>query len=191
MKIGCDLDGVLADFVTSFSHLFMEMFPHVKLPVGQPDYPPCWDFPQFYGGTAGEQHAALVASRMSIDFWAKLPPLENAWDDIWELSKLAGKGHEVYFITDRKGVDVKGQTERWLRRFGYVIPTVLISANKHAVYSGLNLDVMIDDKPENLRGAAVPGLFLFNNPWNRSCEDFTRVYSVRNALSKAGGLDGE
>ena len=66
--------------------------------------------------------------------------------------------HEVYYITDRIGIDVKRQTKMWLIEHlnylgrAHTEPTVLITkGSKGPIVRGLALDAYIDDKFENVR----------------------------------------
>lgn len=146
MRIGIDIDGVLADFVTGFNALAKKEY-NVDLPNPAPE----WDWAKA-GGLTSAQRNRLWELIKSTPFFGTLPPKAGAPDALDRLNDLAGNGHDVYFITTRPGVTAKMWSELWLTGHGCNIPTVLLAVNeegKGSIAKGLGLDVFVDDKPEN------------------------------------------
>jgi hypothetical protein len=60
---------------------------------------------------------------------------------------------EVMFLTSRPstaGDIVQVQSQRWLRRLGFELPSVfVVSTSRGRIASALELDVVVDDRPEN------------------------------------------
>lgn len=176
MRIGCDIDGVLADFNTAF-------IDRVIAVTGRDLFPPrpfditTWNYPQAYGYTADEVSAVWETINADRFFWRNLPRYESTFADLDYLAKqMLWFGSDVYFITARPGPTAKEQTEHWLRTHwpSLVVPslTVLISSEKALCAVALNLDVYIDDRRENVQSVAVARgsktrTFVMDRPWNR------------------------
>lgn len=184
MNIGMDMDGVLADFYHGFSALF----PQLSLP----ELPTVWDWPEEFGATDEEVAAAWATVRGSTNFWEDLAILPDGQELLDALNQVRQHGHEVYFLTQRFGPDVKGQTWRWLKRHGYTNPTVLIApGSKAALAEGLDLQILVDDKPGNLENLPETTRgYLVDYPHNHSWEMPPNVQRVGTGLDalKVEGL---
>jgi uncharacterized HAD superfamily protein len=195
MRIGIDLDGVLADFNTPFIAL-VEKHTGIKLPAPSATYPDVWDF-HIAGGVTKAQASAMWEDIKTSYFWAKQQPVPGALEALKLVNALAQEPYfwNVYFITSRHGERAKWMAEAWLCMAGIDNPTVLIAHQKGGVVGGLELDAFIDDKPENIRDAyngTADGnihLFLVDAPYNRRAHaaclatiPFARVKSVLEAV---------
>ena len=196
MRIGIDIDGCLADFNSGFRDLIIAETGR-EIPEVSDTFPHCWNWPAAVGVTP-EENARLwsIVRDGNSYFWSRLSALPGAANTLQYLTARAYAGDEVYFITSRPGQCAKRQTESWLIRNGYNIepPTVLISDRKGFTARGLELDVFIDDKPENCLDVCDESrarVFLVDAPWNRrAClapYDVPRVDSVMEAVLLAGG----
>ena len=173
LRIGFDMDGVLADFASAFREHEVRLF-------GQP--------PATAGGTGGRErrqrtgdpekeeerqagsHASARADAQArlesrrredavweaiesvSDFWMTLRPLdERAVRRIHEL--MLRHRWEVFFITQRpftEGETVQRQTQRWLVAQGFDLPTVIVlRGSRGAAAAALGLDYHVDDRPQN------------------------------------------
>lgn len=191
MRIGVDLDGVLVNFGVGLIEALHRVGCTVEFPTENPTFPAVWEWPQFYGATDQQVHDAWGLITAHYAFWARLPGLPNALDDLAVLQRFLQDGHEVYFITSRPGVYTQFQSQSWLAARGILCPTVLIADSPQAkglLARGLNLHAVIDDRPANLD--AMPGsvqLFLFKAPYNAEWYEANpgkawRVTSVREML---------
>lgn len=218
MKLGIDIDGVLANFTDSYAALLTERT-GIQFPKNSAEWPTVW----YWDRAAGVQKAdeSAVWNRIKNgDFWRHLRALPEASETLSTLSESAYRnGNEVYFITTRPGQHAKRLTENWLIANGYEgSPTVLIAENEAAkglAAKALALDVFIDDKPENceqvVKATAVeeivgPGyaamrtgkvsypthVYLLDAPYNRDAviSGVARTYSVLEAVNHElfGGL---
>lgn len=186
LRVGLDIDGVLADFNTSFRKVIHDLHPDKQL-IPEKDFCPVWNYPQHYGYTSKEVNKAWDVIK-STNFWLDLAPYENL-DAVWDkLKSFDHDGHDLYFVTSRVGHIVKKQTERWLERHLYFHPTVLISERKGDIASGLSLDYYLDDKPENYdhvkRDSPSTANYLITRQWNIDQKGYYRVNTVLEFLEK-------
>lgn len=177
MRIGIDIDGVLADFNSAFIPLIIDVTGKDLFPPRPFDIP-TWHYPQHFGYTDAEMDfkkgPVWSAIRNNPEFWYTLPAYDGAQEF---LRKLDIGYHDIYFITSRTGVNVKMQTEAWLEynNFGlhtpnFGFPTVLISDYKGAAAKALNLDLYIDDRTSNAldvnHESPTTKVIIMNRPWN-------------------------
>jgi 5'(3')-deoxyribonucleotidase len=170
VKIGVDIDGVLADFNSAFIDLVREVT-GVSLPPVSDSYPDTWAYHRA-GGVDEAGDNMLWSTIVGGQFFRMLRPLPFAVTALHRLSKREMSGDHVYYISTRPGPFSKAQSEDWLRDLLSYRPTVIISSHKGAIAEGLELDVMIDDKPENLEAVndryACCQTVLVDAPYNRS-----------------------
>jgi uncharacterized HAD superfamily protein len=147
-RLGVDVDGILANFFTGYENLIVSISGEDRFPADT--LPPVWNWPQHYGYSEEVVAEAWRQIKASEDFWLCLPAF--AQTDRF-LEKLVSSDHEVYFITDRPGKDPQWQTAKWIENGGLFLPSVIVTggAPKSAIANALRLDVMIDDKPENIQ----------------------------------------
>ena len=173
MRVGVDIDGVLADFNTRFIEEVIattgkDLFPPRPFDI------PTWDYPQHYGYTREEVHAVWERLKANRAFWMTLPPYLGAMNLIEWLRETSQQGHfDLYFITSRPGEMAKYQTEVWLAVHGGDItwtPTVLISSEKGKCADALRLTHYLDDKWENchdVEAHTTATVFMLDQPWNQ------------------------
>jgi 5'(3')-deoxyribonucleotidase len=170
MRIGIDVDGVLADFNKMFIKRTIAVTGRDLFPPWPFDIP-CWDYPEHYGYSADETSAIWKDIEHDATFWYSLDEYPGAFASVLELDRLDALGHDVYFVTSRPGIKAKKQTERWLISRGIRNPTVLISGAKGVIADVLDLEYYIDDRDKNVldvaaRRGAKTRTYLMNRPWN-------------------------
>ncbi len=185
MKIGFDVDGVLADFNRSFIERVIAVTGKDLFPLRPFDIP-TWDYPQHYGYTDAECSAVWENIKADATFWYQLFP----YDGVPEfLSKLHSGNHDIYFITSRPGIQAKAQTENWIEfhNFGlkteaFSYPTVLISSDKGRCAVALKLDLYIDDRTENCldvnHSSPATKVVMLARPWNTAQQGILRVETL-------------
>jgi 5'(3')-deoxyribonucleotidase len=192
MRIGIDVDGVLANFTKGYAKVIRELSGRDLLTDEMIARPPSWYWDRDAGYTKAEENAAWDFINDSPNFWSDLSPFPDA---IKAISKL-GFEHDVYFITTRTGQQPKHQTEEFLVDQIPYLPTVLISPNKGPVALGLGLDLFIDDRDKNIIEVAQASpktmCCVLDYPYNQDLPDLPnihRVYSVLQALQETGAVE--
>lgn len=144
LRLGFDIDGVLADFRSAFRDAALRI---VRGEVD--DFDPV-DTPE------SESPLAPDDVRRVWDYIAKTP---NWWMEIdaYEPEQIArlysltrAGGWEVFFMTKRPpsaGDSVQFQTQWWIERFGFYLPSVLtVPGSRGDVANALRLDLLVDDQ---------------------------------------------
>ena len=187
MKIGIDCDGVLANF----NHAFVELTVRV---LGKDLYPGpagtfdifTWNYPEFFGYTSSDVTKIWDHIKSDPDFWLNIPAYKNTKQAMKMLANLQQSNNDIYFITNRMGVNAKRQTEKWLDRFDMQPTTVLLSKEKGLCATALALDAYIDDKWENCVDVAMQNdtikVFCMDQPWNHTKVSDLKIIRVSSIL---------
>lgn len=182
------MDGVLADFDTSYQKLLCE-FSQKTLPEGFKATE--WNWESAAGFSKGELDRTWEEIK-STPFWFKLkeypetrPFLEFLYQEL---------SIDSYFITSRVGKAVHAQTRNWLYARGFPSATVLISSEKGLCCKALKLDFYLDDRRKNVIRCAEQSpetrTFLLDRPWNQGAipqrvERITSLYGYMEAIHAA------
>lgn len=192
MRIGIDIDGVLANFNAAYRMKLISVTGRDLIPEGEE--PPCWEYATHYGYTKDEDSRTWKDILADPWFWQFLAPLPGAlsfldWVDTESRYGPVSGLIVPYFITTRPGVDTKGQSERWLRPH-VENPAVLIarsSEDKGLLARGLGLTHFLDDKPENCHAVktAIPScdVWLLTARYNEWAHEDVRYTDIHVALS--------
>src|SRR5512146_482983 len=126
MKLGFDVDGVLASFIPAYQRLVVQVGERNLFQPGDDSDPPCWHWPEHRGYTKAEMSHVWELITHDPRFWSRLAPREDARTLALVVDQNFQDRHDLYFITSRPGATAKAQTETWLRRHcGIEYPTVL------------------------------------------------------------------
>jgi len=172
LRIGFDIDGVIADFSSAFYDVEARLFgPDTKLSPGEPEkeeeaQSAAGDSEATETGSPAEPEEASASPRearrrrdviwrtiqSTPDFWMTLKPLdERAVPRIHEM--MLRHRWEVFFITQRPKTDgdtVQRQTQRWLVGHGFDLPSVLVLGGSRGAAAGaLRLNYHVDDSAQN------------------------------------------
>jgi hypothetical protein len=144
LRIGVDIDGVLADFRTAFHQAAFRSIRHDVKDIQDPktsellddrDVRRVWDY----------------ISR-TTNWWMELQAYEP--DQIARFYDLTRAARwEVFFVTNRPpsaGDAVQFQTAWWLERHGFYLPAVVtVPGSRGELANALRLDLLIDDLLRN------------------------------------------
>jgi len=153
LRIAFDLDGVLADMDGALRREASRLGIGSEEATVQGKTAPSDDSaPSIASMSDREQQSLWAAVRQIENFWVTLDELEPG--SVRRLDALAAaRRWEVLFITTRPptaGETVQRQSQRWLERSGFCLPSVyVISGSRGKVASALDLDIVVDDRPEN------------------------------------------
>lgn len=182
MRIGIDLDDVLANFMDKYLAFARARF-------GRPDVgaaPVDWEWSNVLPDK--REQAQVWADALAYpDFWETLDRDPGASQE--SLQRLDGK-HELYFPTARvetyTGLSVRKQSTKWLmKKFGIKYPTVIVAYEKGPMATALKYDAFVDDRPKNCLDIqkALPNCKVFlksashNLSYDAAANGFTRVAS--------------
>ena len=140
LRLGIDVDGVVADFRTAFRTLAERELgiaaDDVESELSKADVERLWR-----------------SVGAAVNWWVGLPAYEP--DQIQRLYSLARRGRwEIFFMTSRPasaGDAVQLQTQVWLERHGFFLPAVLTApaGARGELCRSLRLDLALDDRMVN------------------------------------------
>jgi uncharacterized HAD superfamily protein len=170
MKIGLDIDGVLADFVTPFLQV-------LERRVGGPSIDPVSitdpNFQHHPFLTKEIIYDCMVDASYDPEFWRVLTPLPSA--EQWQSLNQISRDHEVVFITHRwvrDTYDINHVTCEWLRRHGVDDPVVHFTQDlKSQLVKQMNVELFVDDRHENCEDVATQTeavVMMPHRPYNQS-----------------------
>ncbi len=193
MKIGIDLDDVLAD---SLPHYVQALNRRFGLSIDLADA--AWRiFDRFPRIPRREAHS-FFSELIEDGFFSSRPLLPGAKEAV---ESLAEEGHRLFIVTGRATRDA-ATTREWLeqvgllRHFNAVVHNGMepVSRYKSVVASRLQLDLFIEDElavATAVAESATPVL-LFDRPWNQGAlpDTMQRVRSWTEVLTWIGALAG-
>jgi len=159
LRVGFDLDGVLADFGAAFRDTARELFGATALDPPstakeEEERTPDRNLNQADSAKESERRDRAIWDRIRAtqDFWTTLKPIEPGAVGRLHAHMLRHRW-EVVFITQRPstaGETVQRQTQRWLVEQGFEMPSVVvIPRSRGAAINALRLTHHVDDSPQN------------------------------------------
>jgi hypothetical protein len=141
LRIGIDIDGVLADFRTAFRAAARRCLRH--------DIEEADDFESVGPLSPDDVRRVWEHIGSTQNWWMDVPAYEP--DQIARLySVMRSANWEVFFMTKRPpsaGDTVQFQTQWWIERFGFYLPAVMtVPGSRGEIANGLRLDMIIDDQ---------------------------------------------
>lgn len=120
-----------------------------------------WDIVQL----RREQVAALVAESHRPEHVLGAVPYDGAVETV---SAWREAGHFIH-VTSHRSTDAHESTAQWLERIGMPYDDLHCSWDKIARCTEIDIDVLIDDSPQNIMRAQEAGIVpaTIAHPWNR------------------------
>jgi hypothetical protein len=178
LRIGFDLDGVLADMeselVRQAEIIFGETMtrrlqarkeadPAAETAAGRPaegTEAPAENVPPLL--------KLNMTARQQRRLWRHVESIENFWETLAEIEpgviqRLATiateRRWEIIFLTKRPesvGATAQVQSQRWLAAHGFELPSVyVVQKSRGRIAAALGLDIVVDDRPENCLDVVV------------------------------------
>lgn len=199
MKLGIDIDGVLANFTDSCAKLITRKT-GVKFPKASDEWPTVWSWEKVDGVTPDHMDKVWeIITQKDSTFWKDLDPLPGITPAMKRLDQLSKQGHDVTFFTHRMGHRAKAQTEEWLYANYINYPCVILSGNKTPLIKLLDITFFIDDKPSTIEDLYQTAererwymgdkhFYLKDTPYNKLNRrpEVRIATSIQDALEKAG-----
>lgn len=173
LRIGIDLDGVLADMDSALDHHADQLF-------GPAPSPPDPVRVNDARGALPERPADAVPDKTPLQvrrrlterqnrrLWRRVRGIEGFWETLEEtepgvVSRLAAlaseRRWEIIFLTKRPataGATSQLQSQRWLTAKGFHLPSVyVVTGSRGLIAAALTLDIVVDDRPENCLDVAT------------------------------------
>lgn len=157
MRIAVDIDSTLHHYWDLFALLARRRF-GVTLAY---DEQVTWDIVQL----RREQIAALVAESHRSEHVLAAAPYDGAVDAI---AAWHGAGHYIH-VTSHRSTDAHESTVAWLEQIGMPYDDLHCSWDKVTRCSEIEIDLLIDDSPQNILRAQEVGIVpaTIAHPWNR------------------------
>lgn len=174
MRLGFDLDGTLADMQSALAREARRLFPDVN-PASLPKSASP-DAGAASGPGAGPDDAGAtplpsidgLSKKQQDELWKTVCAQTNWWEGLEEIepgilarlfAMVRERKWELIFLTSRPetaGDTAQLQTYRWLIAKGYESPSVfVVHGSRGKIAAALNLDVLVDDRPENCLDVAI------------------------------------
>lgn len=143
LRVGFDLDGVVADFRAAFLGVAEKVLGGGA--IRRPDAP----LPDVDAVSPSDAKRVWKVITDTSNWWLELAPYEQA--QISRLYQLARRHRwEVSFLTSRiptAGDSVQVQSQAWLEAHGFYMPAVVtVPGSRGEIANALRLDVVIDDQ---------------------------------------------
>jgi hypothetical protein len=175
LRVGFDLDGVLADMESELIRHAEELFGEViarrlQESAAEPAMAAGSDPPT---DTAPPENSPplvrlRMTSRQQRRLWQHVQSIEDFWEGLREtepgvIGRLASiaieRRWEIIFLTKRPetaGATAQVQSQRWLEAHGFPLPSVfVVQRSRGRIAASLDLDIVVDDRPENCLDVVV------------------------------------
>jgi FMN phosphatase YigB (HAD superfamily) len=165
LRIGFDLDGVLADMEEAIVREAVRLFGLTPPRASQQQQQAAsmTDLvPEEVADAAPLRHELQLTARQRRQLWRHVRGIDGFWESLDEIEpgsveRLArtaeNRRWEIIFLTRRPataGRPAQVQSQRWLEKKGFRLPSVyVVTASRGLIATALTLDIVVDDTPEN------------------------------------------
>lgn len=157
MNLGFDIDGVISDFVPTFTKLVAESY-GVKL-IESDIY--CNTLNLVLGITKKECNQ-LITETLKKDLALNHGAKEK-------LEKLWSEDHKIYLLTARFG-DLVDITKYWLKKKGIPYTELLQLTEGEKYRANISLDLIVEDSLQDALewSTRVKEICIYDHPWNKT-----------------------
>lgn len=167
LRIGFDLDGVLADMEAGLVREAEKLFgprPKNQKPQESGEAPASTSdsVPDETSDDEPLRQELRLTAHERGQLWGHVSEIDGFWESLDEiepgtvkrLSTLATeRSWEIIFLTKRPataGATAQVQSQRWLEAKGFRLPSVyVVTGSRGLIAAALRLDIVVDDTPEN------------------------------------------
>ena len=181
MRIGIDIDGVLTDEYSFVLDYGTKYFSEKKIKYN------------LHNDIYDSENIFEVTEKQYNDFWEKyifyysenilIRPFASE-----VIKRLKSDGNDIYIITSRSFTTYENKykakmqniVKEWLDKNNVVYDELMFSRNKSDICKEKNIDIMIEDKPENISLISKDRLVIcYDHPYNNKLtnENIIRCYS--------------
>jgi uncharacterized HAD superfamily protein len=189
MRIGIDLDDVVADSVAAMAAFHNERY---GTSLKREDFVN-YDLWKIWGGDRLDA-IKKIEEFFLTDHFANISPVAGSVSGI---AALKGMGHELYAVTARSDIAIR-PTEVWIKKhfpdafrgvhFANHFNLHKEPRKKSEICKELGIGLLIDDSMENAKDCAAANIkvFLLDYPWNQGDlpDGVKRVFSWEEIVSK-------
>ena len=188
MKIGIDIDGVLTDeqrYVLDYGSAYFAQN-NIQYKIHDDIY----DSKEIFEVSEDEYDAFWKEHIFDYSENINIRPFASNI-----IKRLVEENNEIYIITSRSYTTYENENKlkmqrvvkEWLKRNKIKYNDIIFSREKDKICKELNIDVMIEDKPENVDKISkdIP-VICFNVEYNKKCEgkNIYRAYSWYDVYKK-------
>lgn len=170
MKIGCDIDGVVADI----GKAVLPYLKKLKPGTGLGDLTE-YSFEKF--GMTEDMTKAMFANFRETGEYKTMEMIRGARWGTYET--IYEQGNDLYFITARDYYkELEEETWDWLLEKELSFDGVVSGVkDKYPVARDMDVDILIDDSPEIIESVSKRGLntIVFDQPWNQEVKENKRI----------------
>jgi hypothetical protein len=185
LRVAFDMDGTVADMQSVLRREAERLFgAAVVRNQGDADPAPSLDpapLPASGPTSPPTVETLILTSRQQRMLWDRIATIEDFWFSLPEqepgiiariFAAARRRRWEVLFITTRPpsaGPITQLQTQRWLEAHGFTLPSVfVVQRSRGKLADALQLDAVVDDRPENCLDVAIDSkatpLLVWNAP---------------------------
>tara|TARA_B100000029_G_scaffold241673_1_gene238918 strand:+ start:52 stop:750 length:699 start_codon:yes stop_codon:yes gene_type:complete len=184
LRLGFDMDGVMADFQTALGSA-------------------CQDLMGIEAGLVSARDLPTIELKRA---WRRIVRTPNWWttlsayepDQIVRLYELSRRHHwEVVFLTKRprtKGDTVQVQTQWWLEQQGFYLPSVVtVPSSRGEIARALRLDLIVDDQQlecaDCIASSTAKALLLLRDPKDETARNLATSQGIGVVPNLSQALD--
>lgn len=192
MRIGIDIDGVLTDehkFIIDYGTKYFNT-EGIKYILHNDIY----DSPEIFEVTKTQYDGFW---RKYLVYYSENISIRPFASEV--VKKLKQESNEIYIITSRSFTtyeneyrqQMQNMVKNWLHKNNIVYDGIIFSTNKADICKKMHIDVMIEDKPENILSISkIIPVICYDHPYNNELFDknIIRSYSWYDIYKKIKGI---